>query len=116
MTRSVYVEFRDDRFWVYDVVSTIFAKCLVDVACPFEDTQGPWLQDAIHEWRVNAIVSDYCIYLNDDWTPSQVEFVAYLFAKVSTQLRGMGRLSLREVASWRVLGEPLFARGHDPIA
>ena len=59
MSRSLYVKFRDDGYWVYDVPSSVFLKFLIDAAnAHLKPEADQWLGNAIHYWRVSAVIPD----------------------------------------------------------
>lgn len=47
----------------------------------------PWLSEAIRHWEFNAICSDCGLYLNSDWSESQVATVTQLIEKSLSRLR-----------------------------
>ena len=52
MSKTLYVDFRGQGFWAFDVVSGIFLKHLIDVAEPrITDRHEPWLAEAVGRWR-----------------------------------------------------------------
>ena len=72
MSKTLYVDFRGQGFWAFDVVSGIFLKHLIDVAKPrIAERDEPWLTEAVGHWRFNAICRDCGLFLDEDWPPNK---------------------------------------------
>lgn len=117
MSQTLYVGFRDNGFWAYDVVSSVFLKFLIDAASGFADGDpNRWLAEATQHWRVNAITSDFGLYLDDDWSGSEVDTVIDLCGKAIAAIREYGDIPSAEAQSWAILDDQrIFVRGHDPV-
>jgi hypothetical protein len=117
MSRTLYVEFRDSGFWVYDVAAEVFAKFLIDAANELAAVSAEqWLADAVAKWRVSAICSDQGFYLDDGWSQPQIRAVIALCRTATEAVRSQGDIPAREVESWQILEDyRIFPRGHDPI-
>ena len=113
MSKTLYVEFRGQGFWAFDVVSGIFPKHLVDIAEPRIATQDePWLTEAVGHWRFNAVVSDCGLFLDDNWSADQVLSVKELATAACEALSRQREISAQEMSSWPLLdGEGVFPRG-----
>ena len=118
MSRSHYVRFRDDGFWVYDVPSSVFLKFLIDAACVRLTFGGDeWLNEAIQHWRVSAAIPEMSRYANDEWTAQQIETVIKLTRGAIEAITFHGDFLAAEVESWTILDDvAICTRGHDPIA
>ena len=115
MSKTVFVNFRGDGFWAYDVVSSIFANFLVDAATKL-DIRDEWIAETIHHWRVNAIVSDFGFYLDDNWTPDHILVVQKLCDAASSSIRTLGDFEAETVQSWtQIDGGSICTRDHDLI-
>ncbi|MGI9457501.1 MAG: hypothetical protein ACR2NU_13135 [Aeoliella sp.] len=117
MSRTVYVNFRDNGFWAYDVASSVFLKFLIDAAVERSaSTADAWLGEAIERWRANAVVPNMGFYLDDDWSQSQIDTVIELCRVSADVLRKGGDIAAIDIASWPILEDfRIFPRGHDPV-
>ena len=117
MSKTLYVEFRGQGFWAFDVVSGIFLKHLVDVAeARIADQSEPWLVEAVRHWRFNAICGDCGLFLDDNWSDEQVQLVRELAAAACELLSKRREISAEEMLSWSLLdGEGVFPRGYASV-
>ena len=117
MTRTAYVKFRDNAFWVYDVPGSIFLWFLIQSAENFlAANPNAWLEEMISKWRVSAVITEMACYANDEWSAEQIEIVVQLCRDTTAVIREHGDFSARDVESWPVLDDQrIFVRGHDPI-
>jgi len=53
------IVYGDQGFWGYDVAVGIFLKYLIDAAQVSAEANTPWLSEAISDWRVQAVISDF---------------------------------------------------------
>lgn len=116
MSKTLYVEFRGHGFWAYDVVSGIFLKHLVDVAEPLVTQHDPWLAEAVHHWRFNAVISDCGLFLEENWSAKQVQFVREFATAACDLLAERPAITAEEMSSWQLLdGAGVFPRGHASV-
>jgi hypothetical protein len=117
MSKTLYVDFRGQGFWAFDVVSGIFLKHLIDVAEPrITDRHEPWLAEAVGRWRFNAICGDCGLFLDDTWSPEQVQSVRELAMAACELLSKRREISADEMSSWSLLnGEGVFPRGYASV-
>ena len=116
MSKTHYVEFRGNGFWVFDVASSVFLKFLIDAATETSGTVAPWLVGVVQEWRINAVVSDVGFYLDSTWSQSQLNTVVTLCRLSAERIRARGDISAKEVESWPILEDGhICTRGIDPI-
>jgi hypothetical protein len=113
MSKTVYVQFRGHDFWAFDVVSGIFLKHLIDVAAPRLAVQPePWLAEAVERWRFIAVIGDYKVVLDDNWSAEQIRTVRELATAACDVLSNRSEISAEEMSSWPLLdGEGVFPRG-----
>src|SRR5689334_6247380 len=113
MSKTIFVEFRGRGFWAFDVVSGVFLKHLIDTASQRLAQQNePWLADAIAQWRVNAVISDYGLFLDDAWSAEQVQLVTELSAAACLLLSQRMEIPAEEISSWVLLDDMrIFPRG-----
>lgn len=117
MSKKHFIHYEGRGFWAFDVASTVLLKFLIDAAQePAMTEQGEWLQAAVEHWRVNAVIPDLGVYLDDSWTSSQVAIVIELLRSAAQSLRMQASLSADEIESWPVdEDQRLFTRGIDPV-
>lgn len=117
MSRSLYIHFRDNGFWAYDVPSSVFLKFLIDAATErLASRTDRWLSDAIQNWRVSAVISDLSHYADDDWSRLQINTVSGLCRTAVNAIRSGGDISAHEIESWQILDDQrIFTHGHDIV-
>lgn len=117
MPRSLYINFRHNGFWVYDVPSSVFLKFLIDAASDrLASGTDEWLSDAVQHWRVSAVIPDLSHYVDDEWSQSQIDTVLELCRSATNAIRSGGDIPAREIESWPILDDQrIFTRGHDPV-
>jgi hypothetical protein len=107
MSKTKYVEFRDDGFWAFDVGLGIFLKYLVDVALPRATlADGAWIGAAIDNWRQVAVIPDIGLEIDSSWSPSQLATLIQLANETCGALATRETLTAEEITSW-VLHENL---------
>lgn len=97
--------------------SSVYLKFLIDAAVQVSNNRPQvWLTDSIQHWRVNALMSDFGLHLNDDWTESEVKAVIEMCGSASQAVRIHGDVSYFDVSDWDILdGQSIYLRGHDPV-
>jgi hypothetical protein len=117
MSKTLYVDFRGQGFWAFDVVSGIFLKHLIDVAEPrIADRHEAWLAEAVGHWRFNAICGDCGLFLDENWSPEQVRSVREFAVSACDLLSERREISAEEMSSWSLLdGEGVFPRGYPVV-
>jgi hypothetical protein len=118
MSKTLYVEFRGSGFWAYDVVSAVFLKHLIDAATPHLERAGDgWLSDAVTKWRVNAVISDFGLYLDDSWSVKQIKIFTALATEACETLSGRAAIPAEEIESWQMKdGLCCFSRGMPAVS
>lgn len=115
MSQTLFVNWRDDGFWAYDVVAAVFLKHLIDAALlHLEHHDEPWLNDAIPQWRVNAVCSDLGLYLDESWSVGQVAVFTGLARQACDNLSRRDNIPAAEIQSWQLIDGDngrFFARG-----
>lgn len=113
MSQKLFVSFRNDGFWAYDVAVGILIKHVIDRAeerCRLEDIV--WLRECIEHWRVNAVISDFGLHLEDDWDDEHVQLVRQLIDDACRDLSRREFIPAEEMLAWDILeGEGVFPRG-----
>jgi hypothetical protein len=118
MSKTVYVEFRERGFWAFDVVSGVFLKFLIDVAATQHDlADQPWLAVAIKDWRIHAVVSDFALCFDSEWSERQMRIVTELANIACAELSKRDSISASEIESWEMIDDfRIFPRGLPGLA
>lgn len=113
MSQTLFVKFRGGGFWAFDVLSAVFLKHLIEVAIPHLERPGhAWLSEAVARWRVNAVVSDFGLYLDDAWSADQITTFSALATVACDALSAREELPAEEIESWQMVEDlRCFARG-----
>jgi hypothetical protein len=113
MSKTLYVEFKGHGFWAFDVVSGVFLKHLIDAAAPWtRGEDGAWLAPAIERWRINAVFPDCGLFLDEAWSPRQIQTVTEIAEAASDELSKRTEIPAHEIESSVMFGfERIFARG-----
>ncbi len=98
---------------MFDVVSAVFLKHLVNAAATRVDLPGnEWLADAVKQWRFNAVISDCGFFLDEGWTAAQIRTVEDVAAEACATLSKRAEIPAEEVISWEMLDDlRVFPRG-----
>jgi hypothetical protein len=115
MSQTLFVDFRDEGFWAFDVVSAVFLKHLIDAATShLERQEDAWLADAIGHWRFNAVCGDCGHFLDDSWSIEQIAIFTKLAREACDVLSKRDKIPAEEIQSWEMVeGDDgrCFARG-----
>lgn len=118
MTRTAFVSFRDEGFWVYDVAGAVFLWHLIQEA-EHRQVSEPWLEASIAGWRTAAVITELPRYADDKWKDSQVDVVVDLSRQAIDAILSHGDFAATEIESWpiRVNDENrhVFPRGRELI-
>ncbi|XZE36227.1 hypothetical protein SH501x_001785 [Pirellulaceae bacterium SH501] len=114
MSKTLYIKFRDNGFWAYDVPSSVFLWFLIDAASErLALGTDPWLSDAIQHWRVTAAIPELARYADDAWSQTQICTVCELCRAAVRAIRSSGDIPSSEIESWPILDEHrISTRGH----
>jgi hypothetical protein len=85
---------------------------LISAANELATDRQDWLDVAIRGWEVNMEISDYGLYLNEDWSDSQVGAVCELCRCANQKIRAANTDRQSEIALWPILPQ---RRGHEFI-
>lgn len=113
MSQTIYVEYRENGFWAFDVVLGVFLKHLIDAAT--RHLGGPedeWLSGEIPNWRINAVISDFALILDANWSEHQIRTFNEIAAEACRELQRRETISAEEIASWPMVDDlRIFPRG-----
>src|SRR6185312_5525620 len=71
MRKTKPIVYGDQDFWGYDVAAGIFLKYLIGAAQVSAEANTPWLSEAISDWRVQAVISDFQLTPGENWSAEQ---------------------------------------------
>ena len=113
MSKTLYVRYRGDGFWAYDVAVGVFLKHLIDSAMAHANKEDAlWLMPCVEQWRVNAIVSDLGLHLDEEWSDAQRQTVYGLIEEACNQLEARHSIPWDAMKDWDILdGQGVRSRG-----
>ena len=113
MSCKLFVEYRRNGFWAYDVAVGILLKHVIDCAKKFTVQEGfAWLRDCVERWCVNAVISDFGMHLDEAWSEDQIQIVRQLIDDACNDLLQRECIPAEEMSAWNILdGEGVFPRG-----
>jgi hypothetical protein len=118
MSQTQFIEYRDNGFWAYDVALGIFLKYLIDAAIPRStEAGGEWLAEEIKEWRHIAVISDFGLDINPDWSSTHIATFIALVEQACSTLAGRTSISADEITAWPILDDlHIFTRDATEVA
>jgi hypothetical protein len=118
MSKTGFVEYRGQNFWIYDVAKGVFLKHLIDAATEYtKKHDASWLDEVIKSWRVSAIVGELGISLGNDASDEQRSVLKDLIHQTCFRLSSIDGFSAEELHSWKILnGEGVHSRGAPFVA
>jgi len=120
VSRTAFVSFGGDGFWVYDVAQSIFLKHLIDVAEPRANyPDAGWLREAIAWWRVVAGPGQgtYGFQIEQSWSATQRALFVELARQACDLMAKRTTWSGEEISSWPIHDDDrIFTRGAEFIA
>ena len=113
MSKTLFVGFRGNGFWAFDVVSAVFLKYLIDTATPLlDDVHQSWLSYAVARWREDAVISDFGLFLDDSWSTEQIHAFTALAGDACDALAKRETIPASEIESWRMVDDlSCYTRG-----
>jgi hypothetical protein len=106
MSRTLFVEFRGDGFWAFDVVVGVFLKHLIDIASlRLEEKEEAWLAEAIAAWRVDAVNADLGLFLDESWSHHQIDVFTALTQDACGSLAERESIAAEEIESWEMIDD-----------
>ena len=113
MSKTQYVEYRDRGFWAYDVALAVFLKHVIDIAELRAAAPGTeWLAKSISWWRVVAVVSDYGLEIDQNWSAAELDVFVNLADRACSSLAERDAIGAEEIVSWPILDDlRIFPRG-----
>jgi hypothetical protein len=116
VSKTKFVDFREDGFWAYDVGLAVFLKHLIDVALPRCSPADVWLADAIADWRRIAVIPDIGLHIDVSWSATQRETFIELVEQSCAALAKRKGYAAEEITSWALFEDlRIFPRGHSYV-
>jgi hypothetical protein len=117
VSKTQFVEYRNQVFWAYDVALGIFLKYLIDAAEASDQANAPWLSSTISWWRTVACISDYGLTLDADWSTVQRETFIALAERACSTLASRESIPAEEILAWPLLNDlRIFPRGATEVS
>jgi hypothetical protein len=112
VSKTKFIRFGDQGFWVYDVAAGVFLKHLIDAAEASEHANTIWLLRAMEQWRLEACIQDYGISLDADWSPAQRQTFIALAEEACSRLTARQAIRAEEIVGWKFADDlSIFPRG-----
>lgn len=117
MSKTQVVKYAGRGFWAYDVALSVFLKYLLDAAESSPEAHTPWLSEAKSNWRVWAVISDFGLTLDENWSADQRETFAALTEQACTALETRKSIPAEEIVSWPFVDDlRIFPRGATEVS
>ncbi len=100
MSQTQAVSYAKRGFWAYDVGVGVFLKYLIDAAEANGEANTPWLSEAVSSWRIWAVVSDFGLTLDGNWSAEQRKTLIALAEKACAALATRKSIPAEEIISW----------------
>lgn len=113
MSRSKYVSYGENVFWVFDVELNIFLKFLIDVGIDYlKKHNEAWLSSEIEDWQFIAIVSDIGLGFDCESPSHKIKTIIELIQIACQNLSTTEFITATEIENWNILdGKGIFSRG-----
>src|SRR5262245_46659547 len=106
MSKNQFIWYRGNDFCAYDVAVGVFLKHLIDRAEQYllrHDSR--WLRECIDRWRVNAVINEYGVHLDEAWSEEQRGIIRMLIDEACGVLGERPVIASQEVESWEILDQ-----------
>jgi hypothetical protein len=112
VSKTKFIRFGDQGFWVYDVAAGVFLKHLIDAAEASDQKHTAWLSECMKQWLLEACVQDYGLDLDTKWSAGQRQTYIALAEEACSRLATRESIPAEEIGNWD-LGDNLhiFLRG-----
>lgn len=112
MSATHIVKYADRGFWAYDVAVGVLLKYLLDAAQKSGEAHTPWLSEAMSDWRVWAVFSDYGFTLDERWSAEDRKTFIALAEQACAEIGARNSIPAEEVVSWPFVDDlRIFPRG-----
>jgi hypothetical protein len=116
MSKTKFVQYRDNGFWAYDVALGVFLKYVIDIAETSSMAGSVWLSKRLPQWRVVACINDFGLRLDENRTAIQRQHFISFAEEACARLALRESIPAAEMLSWNVLeGEGIFPRGAEQV-
>ena len=92
-------------FWAYDVAAGVFLKHLIDEAETSGQADAQWLSQAVSDWRVQAVTTEFGLTLQEEWSSAQRQIFIELAEAACKKLATRESIPAQEIASWPLKDE-----------
>jgi hypothetical protein len=112
VSATQFVRYAGRGFWAYDVAVGVFLKYLLDAAEKSGEAHNPWLSEAISNWRVWAVISDFGFILDEHWSPEERKTFVALAEQACAAIASRNSIPAEEIVSWPFVDNlRIFPRG-----
>ena len=99
------ITYATNGFWAYDVAVGVFLKYLIDAAQKSTEAHSAWLSEAVSEWQVQAVVSDFLLSLDSGWSTEQEQLFIDLAEEACTALAARDSIPADEIVNWQFVDD-----------
>ena len=104
MSKHIAIHFKEETIWAYDVYVSVLLKFVLDSAVDqIKSNESNWLKESIENWKVNAVVSDFGVYLNENLTTKQLLEVKTIINQACLKLSTKTILLKEEIERWSII-------------
>jgi hypothetical protein len=100
VSKTQFVKYAGHGFWAYDVAVGVFLKYLLDAAESSPEAQTPWLSEAMSNWRLWAVISDFGFTLEEQWSAEERKTFIALAEEACAALATRDSIAAQEIVSW----------------
>lgn len=105
MSSTQTVKYAGRGFWAYDVALGVFIKYLLDAAAQSEEADKPWLCEAMSDWRLQAVVTEYGFTLDERWSAEERNAFIALAGQACDAIAARESIPVAEIVSWPFVDE-----------
>jgi hypothetical protein len=116
MSKTHYIQYRDDGFWGYDVAQGVLLKYLAELAEARAAQPGmSWLKEAAHSWRIGAVL--YGLHIEESWSAEQLGVFKHLVLEACELLQAREAIASAEIEAWPMVDDlRIFTRGAKEVS
>jgi len=105
VTATKWIEFESRHFWAYDVAAGVFLKHLIDEAEASGQADTPWLSKAVSSWRVQAVITEFGLTLDEEWSTAQRQIFINLAEQACKKLATRDSIPAEEIVAWTLMDQ-----------
>ncbi len=104
MSRSTYVNYKGNGFWVRRYEVGVFLEYLINFAEEWieqkkDNKETTWIEECIELWEFNIYNSEFGVHLDEGWSDKELAIVISLIKKTYPHLK---KGFSKEIGKWNV--------------